>query len=55
VIAQEEKLAEVKKMHDEAVARVAQTAEWVKFSEASLKNYQDRLAEIEARLTASES
>ncbi|QQX60928.1 hypothetical protein [Pseudomonas chlororaphis] len=48
IISQEAKLAEVKKMHDEALARVAQTAEWVKFNEASLKKYEDRLAEIES-------
>ncbi|UUT22138.1 hypothetical protein [Pseudomonas sp. T8] len=48
IISQEAKLAEVKKMHDGALARVAKTAEWVKFNEASLKKYEDRLAEIES-------
>ncbi|BAV74185.1 bacteriophage host specificity protein [Pseudomonas chlororaphis subsp. aurantiaca] len=48
IISQKAKLAEVKKMHDGALARVAQTAEWVKFNEASLKKYEDRLAEIES-------
>lgn len=48
VIAQEEKLAEVKQMHAEAAARVEQTAEWVAFNEASLKTYEDRLAKLDS-------
>lgn len=55
IISHEAKLAEVKKTHDEAVARVAQTTEWVKFNEASLKKYEGRLAVLEAGLTGSES
>ncbi|MCP6695878.1 hypothetical protein [Pseudomonas donghuensis] len=46
-IAQEVKLAEVRKLHDEVVARSAQTAEWVRLNEASLKKCEDRLAELE--------
>ncbi|WP_162094824.1 hypothetical protein [Pseudomonas chlororaphis] len=50
VIAQEAKLAEVKKMHDEAVGRLQKTAEWLALNEASLKSYEDRLAELERSL-----
>jgi hypothetical protein len=50
VIAQEMKLAEVTKLHAEAVARVAQTAEWVSRNEASLNACEDRLAKLEEDL-----
>ncbi|WP_052506144.1 DUF1983 domain-containing protein [Pseudomonas sp. MRSN 12121] len=54
ITSQEAKLAEVKKMHGEALACVVQTAELVKFNEASLKKYEDRLAEIERASIANE-
>ncbi|MGF6318744.1 hypothetical protein [Pseudomonas frederiksbergensis] len=47
VISQEAKLAEVKKMHDGAVARERELAEAVQLNEASLKKHEDRLAELE--------
>ena len=51
IISQEAKLAEVKRMHAEAVAHVGLTAEWVAFNEASLEKYQDRLAKLEVGVT----
>lgn len=50
VIAQEAKLAEVKKLHDEALDRLRETTEWVELNEATLKKYEDRLSGIEASL-----
>jgi len=55
IISQEAKLAEVKRMQAEAVARLEQTTEWVAFNEASLEKYNDRLAELEAGLTLLET
>lgn len=49
VIAQEAKLAEVKKMHAQALAQVKKTTEWVSFNEASLKAYEAKLASMELR------
>ncbi|AOA04591.1 hypothetical protein [Pseudomonas sp. TMW 2.1634] len=50
VISQEAKLAEVKEIHAQAVECVAKTAKWVALNEASLKKYEDRLAELELPL-----
>ncbi|WP_421557771.1 hypothetical protein [Pseudomonas canadensis] len=50
VIAQEAKLAEVKGIHEDAVARVAQTTEWVSRNESSLNACEDRLAKLEVDL-----
>lgn len=55
IISQEAKLAEVKRMHAEAVARLEQTTEWVAFNEASLEKYMDRLAKLEAGVTPLET
>lgn len=48
IISQEAKLAEVKRLHAEAVARVELTGEWVTFNETSLEKYQNRLVNLEA-------
>ncbi|MBV4478278.1 hypothetical protein [Pseudomonas botevensis] len=50
VIAQEAKLAEAREIHEEAVARVTQTAEWISLNEASLNACEDRLAKLEVKL-----
>lgn len=48
VIAQEAKLAEVRRMHAEALAQVKKTTELVAFNEGALKEYDGRLAKLEA-------
>jgi hypothetical protein len=55
VITQEAKLAEAEQLHRNAVARISQTAEWVKINKASLRRCEDRLAELEAGFNGSES
>lgn len=48
-IAQEAKLAEVSKMHAEALALVEKTTEWVALNQASLKRYEERALQLEAQ------
>ena len=48
VIAQEAKLAEVRRLHGDALARVAETTKWLGLNEKTLEEYESRLAELEA-------
>lgn len=48
VISQEAKLAEVSRLHNEALAHVAETTKWLALNEKTLEEYEGRLAGLEA-------
>ncbi|MDP4572292.1 hypothetical protein Q8O96_24775 [Pseudomonas sp. LPH60] len=50
VIAQESKLAEVAKLHADAVAREKQLAEALRSNQETLERYEARAAELESQI-----